>query len=504
MPLACVAGVVAHGLAGQLVDVHVHLANGLPSMTIVGLADTAVSESRDRVRSAVVNSGLDWPSRRITVGLSPASEQKRGSGLDLAVAVAVLAASGAVPARSVAGAVFVGELALDGSLRPIRGAIAMALAIGDAMGPEVRVFTSRTMAPDMALVPGIDVIPAAGLGAVVAMLRGERRAESTPGNLIGAEVAAPEDCDLRDVVGQAEACTALEVAAAGGHHMLLEGPPGVGKTMLAERLRGLLPQLGDRQALEVSAIRGAANGSTNESPTRLPPFVGAHHSASHAAMVGSVHGGVARPGLISLAHRGVLFLDEAPEFHRVTLEALRQPMESGQISIARSGLVDQLPALFQLVLTANLCPCGGMGRDDSQCRCSSMMSRRYRDRLSRPLRDRIDLRVRISDPVGRRPADSSAEVRERVLAARRRAEARCGMGVLNSRVSAGVLRGWSLPESVGSALDRWVGDQPGSMRARDRIVRVCWTLADLNDREQPTVDDMALAVCLNGRAGDTR
>ncbi len=483
-------GAVCVGMTGQVVEVQVHLSNGLPGMTIVGLPDTSINESRDRVRSAVVNSGFEWPSGRITVGLSPAFEHKRGSGLDLAVAMAVLAGSGAVTDRQVDRSVFVGELGLDGSVRAIPGAVAMALGVARSKAVD-RIFAGPTTAGQIARVPGVRVVPVTSLSEAVAVVRGETGAAEVPAPV---EITTGVFPELADVVGQPLACWALEIAAAGGHHLLMTGPPGVGKTMLAQRLPGLLPPLTDAQVLEVAAIRDALDGS-GTAVTRVPPFCAPHHTASHVAMVGGALGGTTRPGQITLAHHGVLFLDEAPEFARMTLEGLRQPLEEGSVGISRAAVTERLPAAFQLVLAANPCPCG----QERVCQCTATEVRRYRIRLSGPLLDRVDLRIRLEPARGEVPGERSSEVRERVARARRRAAERLAPHghALNARVPGALLHAELAPTPAAVELLRtYAADAGWSRRSVDRVMRVAWTVADLADQERPDISSIQHAVLL--------
>ncbi len=487
-------GAVCVGMMGQLVEVQAHVSNGLPGMTIVGLPDTSISESRDRVRSAVTNCGFDWPVGRITVGLSPAFEHKRGSGLDLAVAIAVLAAAEVVPPQRAAAGVFLGELGLDGSVRPIPGAVAMALGISRTT-PGAAVFASPATSAQIARVPGIRAVPVSDLSQTVEIMKGVRP-EPDPPAVAESPITGGEPPELADVLGQRRACRSLEIAAAGGHHLMLAGPPGVGKTMLAQRLPGLLPPLSDSQALEVAAIRDAVDGGV-DAVTRVPPFRSPHHSATHVSMVGGAVGGTTRPGQISLAHHGVLFLDEAPEFSRLTLESLRQPLEDGVVSIARAAVTERVPARFQLVLAANPCPCGDAGT--STCRCSPGAVRRYATRISGPLLDRVDMRITVSAPVGRTPAETTEKVRQRVLAARERSRSRLAQigEELNCRIPGGMLRRLFPPEDAAMAqLEGWYRKRQLSMRSMDRIARVSWTIADLNGIDRPGSDEVAEASLL--------
>lgn len=493
MRVAQATGAVCVGALGQIVDVQVHVAAGLPRTTMVGLADTAVSEARDRVRSALINSGSTWPDQRITIGLSPASQHKRGSGLDFAIAVAVLAADGRLGQDCLKDSAFVGELGLDGSVRPVSGAVAMASEVARHM-PGARMFVPRNDSGRWALVPGVRPVPVASFREAIEILRGERP--------IGPRPAPPEisetpiDEDLADVRGQALACQALEIAAAGGHHLLFTGPPGVGKTMLCRRLPGILPKLTLAQLTEVAAIQEVSATVEVELSTR-PPFQSPHHTASHVALVGGASGTHVRPGLVSLAHNGVLFLDEAPEFRRETLEALRQPLEEGQITVARSGIVARLPARFQLLLTQNPCPCGEADTPGGDCRCTQLAKRRYESRLSGPLLDRVDLKVRVNPRVGDQACDSSADVRERVKDARSRAAGRlrAAGADCNASVAASVIhKEWALSSQVEDFLNNEQTRSRCSARGMDKTARVAWTIADLAGHAEPSLEDVALAL----------
>ncbi|MFP5333717.1 MAG: YifB family Mg chelatase-like AAA ATPase [Actinomycetes bacterium] len=477
------------GLAGHVVEVEAHVATGLPAFVLVGLPDASLAESRDRVRAALTNAGFSLPNRRVTVNLSPASLPKTGSGFDLAIAVVLLAAAQRVDPLAAARAVHVGELGLDGRLRPVRGVLPSVLAAVRA--GRRRVVVPEGNAAEARLVPGVEVVSAVELADVVVAHGGDlegvprRRAEPVSHVVVDGPRggAAP---DLADVVGQKDARSALEVAAAGGHHLFLLGPPGAGKTMLASRLPGLLPDLTDEEAVEVTAIHSVAGTFDAASGLlRRPPFEDPHHTASPAAVVGG-GSGLPRPGAASRAHRGVLFLDEAPEFASSVLDALRQPLEQGELVIARARGVARYPARFQLVMAANPCPCGQAVGKGTDCTCSALVRRRYLQRLSGPLMDRVDLQVEVL-PVSHTamtgtPGESSADVAARVLTARRvQAERLAGTPWrCNSEVPGPVLRGrLRLPPGSTRLIDRCLDRGSVTARGYDRVLRVAWTLADL-------------------------
>jgi len=496
--LARTLGVALSGVNGQIVEIESDLSAGLPGMSFTGLADTSVVESRDRIRAAVLNSGIDWPNRKITVALLPADVRKVGSRFDLAVALAVMASAGEVRAEAVADAAWIAELGLDGRLRPVRGVLPSVVTAQRA-GVR-RVVVALANAAEAALVQGMDVRAAHDLREVLDWLRGDGAAPA-PAVADDDIDAGAGGADLADVAGQSAAKRALEVAAAGGHHLYLVGAPAAGKTMLAERLPGLLPALDDAAALEVTAVHSVAGQLDRQARlVRRAPLQAPHHTASVASLVG---GGshLARPGAISLAHHGVLFLDEAPEFSPRALDALRQPLESGSVVLHRGGGAVSYPARFLLVLAANPCPCGSPARD---CSCPPQSRRRYQQRLSGPLLDRIDVRVHVDpvshadlfgDAVGR---ESSRSVATRVASARAAAAERwCGTGWrVNGAVPGAALRAapWALPHAVLQPAEAYLQRGEISARGFDRVLRLAWTLADLAGRAGPNSGDVAEAL----------
>jgi magnesium chelatase family protein len=485
------------GMQGAMVEVEVDIAQGFPGVALVGLPDAVVRQSVDRVRAAVANAGASFPNRKITIGLSPAAMPKQGSGFDLAVAAAVLGAAETVPLAAIDSLVLLGELGLDGSVRDIRGVLPAVLAA--ARAGHARVVVPAGNAEEAALVERIEVLPVETLGDVIAHLSGRR---TLTRHRRGRAPSPPRGPDLGDVVGQTSGRRAVEVAAAGGHHLYLAGPPGAGKTMLAERLPGLLPALDEEAALEVTAIHSIAGTLPPGAPllTR-PAFEAPHHSATMAALIGGGSGAI-RPGALCRAHRGVLFLDEAPEFPRAVLDTLRQPLERGHVTIHRAAGSATYPCRAQLVLAANPCPCA-TAAGDTACTCSPLERRRYLARLSGPLLDRIDLRVdlppvtRASWLDGVAPPESTEVVAGRVRTARAAAAERLrGSGcATNSEVPGRLLRErWPIPRPALRLAERALERGSLSVRGFDRVMRVAWTLCDLVGRSTPGSDEVAEAL----------
>ena len=500
------------GLEGRVIEVEADIGGGLPRTVLVGLADTALYEARDRCKAAVTNSGQSWPQSLLTINLSPATLPKRGSHYDLSIVSAVLAAAGTYRAEELTRTVLLGELGLDGRVRPVRGVLPVTLAAAEA-GFQ-RVIVPLRQAGEARLVDGIDVFGVASLSQLVAFFRGEEIPEVEPVEVVAepADASTGARLDFADVVGQPEAKWAAEVATAGRHHMFFQGPPGVGKTMIAQRLPGLLPDLTTREALEVSAIHSLAGFHLSDGLITRPPFADPHHSASPASVVG---GGtrMAKPGAISRAHRGILFLDEAPEFAPTVIEALRTPLESGVITLARSEVHTRYPARFQLVLAANPCPCGLAATPGARCRCSPMQVRRYGSRISLPIRDRIDifqafvpLAKAFLRVAARQPVEASAAVAARVAEARaRQARRLAGTGwSTNGEVTGRYLtKHLPLPDGLHQLDDAAVQGRL-SARGVDKVLRLAWTLADLGGRDRPSRDDLGIALAMRrGEVGES-
>ncbi|MGV8940695.1 MAG: YifB family Mg chelatase-like AAA ATPase [Lysobacter sp.] len=475
MNLALVHSRARSGVRAPEVRVEVHLAGGLPAMSIVGLPEAAVREAKDRVRAAIQCAQFEFPARRITVNLAPADLPKSGGRFDLPIALGILAASGQIPLEALAEHEFLGELGLTGELRGIDGVLPAALAAAEA-GRKLIVPLGN--GAEAALASRVEARTARTLLEVCAMLTGHK---SLP-RAIALPTVRDHGADMGDVRGQSHARRALEVAAAGGHHLLLVGPPGCGKTLLASRLPGLLPEASEEEALESAAIASISGRGLDPSRWRERPFRTPHHTASAVALVGG--GTDPRPGEISLAHNGVLFLDELPEWGRRALEVLREPLESGVVTISRAARSSEFPARFQLVAAMNPCPCGWAGDASGRCRCSPDMVLRYRSRLSGPLMDRIDLHVEVPrlPPSALRPdaphSESSQIVRERVLRARALQTTRAGKpnARLNQSETMAICR---LSQPDQALLERAIDSLQLSARSMHRILRVARTIADL-------------------------
>lgn len=495
------------GVDAHEVRAEVHVGGGLPAFSLVGLPDASVRESRERVRAALASSGFSFPLRRITANLAPADLRKEGPGLDLAIAAALLAASGQVPRALLERHWLAGELALDGSIRPVAGVLAMAERARAAGARGIAVADGN--AAEAALVPGLEVAPLRRLDQLGALGRGEVEPfpELAPagsgGGTEGRNGARPPQPDLADLRGQPGLARALEVAAAGGHSLLIVGPPGAGKSLAARRLPSLLPPLEREEAIEVTRIASACGRPPPPGTLRERPFRAPHHTISAAGLVGG--GNPPRPGEVTLAHGGVLFLDELGEFARPALEALRQPLEEGRITVTRVRHAIELPCRFQLVAASNPCPCG-RGDPARGCTCSEAAARRYEQKLSGALADRIELTIRVEQPSAEAlrssPGEASAAVRERVLEARERAVRRHGARRPNAALTTAELRCACRPTDEAAELLAASHARLGlSGRGHERVLRVARTVADLFGRDRVGVDDVAEALTMRRRAG---
>lgn len=483
MSLAVLKSRALAGMNAPEVTVEVHLANGLPAFTIVGLPETEVKESKDRVRAALQNARFEFPARRITVNLAPADLPKESGRFDLPIALGILAASEQMPADNLDNYEFAGELSLSGELRPIRGALAMTYAMhraGDASGRQRAFILPRANADEAALVRNAAIYPAETLLQVCAHFAATDNDARLSRHRADAACMLPSYPDFHDVKGQAQAKRALEVAASGGHSVLMVGPPGTGKSMLAARFPGILPPMTDEEALESAAVQ-SLNGGFSVSRWKARPYRAPHHTASGVALVGG--GGTPRPGEISLAHRGVLFLDELPEFDRKVLEVLREPLESGHITISRAARQADFPARFQLIAAMNPCPCGYLGHTTNRCRCSPDVVARYQDKISGPLLDRIDMQIQVSalphdELLAQADGERSIDISTRVELAYAQQLRRQGKG--NHALSTSEIDAHCKPDDAGEQLLRTAMTRLNwSARAYHRVLKVARTIADM-------------------------
>lgn len=493
------------GLRANAIQMQAFISPGLPYFSIIGLPDTSLSEARERVKSACQASGFSWPETRVTVNLSPASLPKRGSSHDTAIAVAVLSAAGVIPHDCLSDTAVLGELNLDGSILPVAGVLPIALyarehGINHIIVPQHNVQEAR-------LVEGLNVTGIRHLGELIELMGGDARYQINDSGLTGEQTSdektglVPPLGDMAEVIGQERTKWALEVAAAGGHHLLMTGSPGSGKTMLASRMPGIMCPLNEQEQLEVASIRSLCGTLPNYGISDVPPFEAPHHTASNAALVGG-GSGIAVPGAITRAHRGVLFMDEAPEFSPRTLQTLREPLESGYVALSRAKGTTYYPANFQLIMAANPCPCGYGYGDGSRCTCKERDRNRYFSRLSGPILDRIDIQVEVP-PVehlmvhNSGAQTTSAQMREAVSIARHTAQERFAAShwTCNAQASGTWLRA-NTSRTALKLIDRALEHGRLSLRGADRALRVAWTLADLGGKTSPGHDEMMQGIAL--------